>query len=153
MLAAIGGALAIPFAAKAAGPRFIGRLPKHPIDVTGKPTPHELIQGVSGVTHFDVETWNAAERTNNSDLYLDGVCVTGCSSECDLVAGWVRMFDAKIDPKDGGANYADRPPIYLDKPPTWGNTKGEWVYVRVDPIWTLKDQIHFGRVEVRGKIR
>ena len=97
MAATVGAVLALPFAGKAAETRITGsHLPggKHPvfIDVTGKPTPPELVKGVPGVTYLRAKNYDCPPGTK---CYLDGAGVP--ASECDLVAGWVRVFQEKPD--------------------------------------------------------
>ena len=67
--------------------------PEHrqPIDVTGKPTPPEIIRGVYGQTHFDIK--NVPMGTK---VFLNGVEVKK-PVENDLLAGWVRAYEVDAD--------------------------------------------------------
>lgn len=71
-----------------------------PFDVTGKPTPKDIIRGKWGVTHVDAHFHFPAK------CFLDGMDVTNRASECDVIGGWVRMYD--LD-ENGNIKLSDHP--------------------------------------------
>lgn len=70
-----------------ANPYRASRTKAIPIDVTGKPTPPEIIKGAYGKTHFDVN--NAPRGTR---AFLDGNEVK-YARESDTEGGWVRVMN------------------------------------------------------------
>lgn len=151
MGAVIGGLMAVPLGAKAAFTdrrylvsRTMGTSYAEcdPIDVTGKPTPPELIKGAPGVTYFHATNCNVRDGVK---CYLDGI-VTDHASECDVAAGWIRSFS--ILP-DGKFEFRQIPAVrFVDfsifSGGGWRRTRRVHFMEKV-PV----EFIHFGRVELR----
>lgn len=141
--------MAMPFSARASriiGSRSLdGKYPS-PIDVTGKPTPPELIKGAPGVTYIRAIDIYSSPTRRRYRAFLNGEEVTNSCSETDVVAGWARLY--RIDPEGDGKSFEIRGGgggwRKLDKASL--NSREKWI--EVDPPQSV-EFIHFGRVELR----
>lgn len=171
MMAGIGAIAMMPFSTKSEGARCIRR---EPIDVTGKPTPPQLIKGEPRQRYFIASHSDPLVRGDDifvdHRVFLDGLDVTERTSEVDITGQWVRMYDVipdanspmgfifeerqvrtnnvvrrwQVDSEFGGKHFAD---FYEEKPKNLN--RGKWVWIN-DPGETVSPEfIHFGHVEIR----
>lgn len=117
MMASIGAIVMMPFLTKSEGAGCIcsgeaflspdkitgtiAGLCREPIDVTGKPTPPQLIKGEPRQRYFIASHSDPLVRGDDifvdHRVFLDGLDVTERTSEVDITGQWVRMYDVIPD--------------------------------------------------------